>query len=104
MNVYFLLMYFGLAAVLLAWSYAYYKLRVRAFAVLGVAFLIFLVGRQITTLLLTYTEIDPFLLVRVYGAVTNIVTGVLFASLSLYGIIKLVRLYEAVENGEEVLD
>lgn len=74
--------------VAITWFYAYSRVRVRPFAVLGAATLILLVNRKVSTFLHYCTDIDYFLAFRV-GDIANISTGLIFAVLAVYGIIKL---------------
>lgn len=101
MDVYLLLMYFGFAAVVLACLDAYNRVGIKPFALLGVAYLIFLFGREAITILLNYTDM-PFRAAIVYGGITNIVAGCIFAVLAVYGITKLIKFFEKGEVGEEM--
>ncbi|MFO7966026.1 MAG: hypothetical protein R6U44_00310 [Archaeoglobaceae archaeon] len=86
---------FGLLGlvVAIAWFYAYRRVKLKAFGVLGLAVLIGVVGQLITPVLMGFTDIDVYI-IRSYSSTIARISAIVYMILALYGVSSIIKSFE----------
>ncbi len=79
--------------VAIAWFYAYRRVKLKAFGVLGLAVLIGVVGQLIKPVLMGFTDIDVYI-IRSYSNIIALIFAVVYMILTLYGVSSIIKSFE----------
>jgi hypothetical protein len=77
----------------IAWFYAYGRVKLKAFGVLGLATLTGLIAQLITPILMGFTGIDTYVILS-YTNIIVPVLAIIYTILALYGIADLIKTFE----------